>query len=160
MKDNLILGLGNEYLSDDGIGVRIANYLSQTVPTAVADCKTLITGGLDILEHISGYKQVIIFDAIKTNDAMPGDIFLYSMNNYMPTLHLDQFHDVGFPEAIKLAKELELDVPAEIFIFAVNIHEDLEFATEFSPCLQEKYSSILDKTDTFIHHTLKIPTKK
>ena len=66
MNDLLILGIGNEILTDDGIGIKIIKDIQNQKQPIQADYKTASTGGLEILEIICNYKKAIIVDAIKT----------------------------------------------------------------------------------------------
>jgi len=52
-------------------------------------------GGLEILELIRDYGSVIIIDAIKKKDGVPGTIYKLTPANFKETLHLSSFHDVS-----------------------------------------------------------------
>ena len=63
----LILGIGNDILMDDGIGPKLVNRLKDEVRADHIDYHTMNLGGLEILEYIRDYDEVIIIDAIKTS---------------------------------------------------------------------------------------------
>ena len=144
MKEVLILGLGNEYLSDDGIGAKIVRDLQPLIQNPKSDFKSLITGSLDMLEIIKDYKHLIIIDSIKTQSGIPGSIYLIQpeKEEFMTT-HLSDFHDVRFPDTIRLAKELGISVPEKILIIGIEIIEDRIFMSGLSPELNLKYNNIL-----------------
>jgi hydrogenase maturation protease len=156
MNKVLILGLGNEFLSDVGIGVKIVNDIRNLFPVEKADFLTLITGSLDMIEELSGYELVIIIDAIKTKDGIPGKVSCFSLKEYQPTIHLDNFHDVRFPDSIKLAAELGLKVPKRILIIAIEIVEYSEFKNELSAQLNTTYNIILQNIVSLIRQHLRI----
>jgi len=139
----LVLGIGNDILSDDGIGPRIVRQLEkENFPSLIAFV-TATVGGLEILEMITGYHEVIFIDAIKTRDGIPGTIYHLTPENFKETLHLTNLHDINFINAIKLGKTLEMEMPEKIRIIAIEIVEDMEFSEHFTPQLQEKYPEIL-----------------
>ena len=141
----LILGIGNDILTDDGIGPKLVQELQKyiTNPNIVFD--TAAAGGLDILEMIKDYNKAIIIDAIKTRDGVPGTVYFLTPASFKETLHMSSFHDVNFLTALKLAEKLNIPVPDQIEIIAVEILEDLTFSTEFSPPITDKYNDILQE---------------
>jgi len=146
----LILGIGNEILTDDSIGIRIINDIKNQLKSIKADFKTACTGGLEILEIICNYKNVIIVDAIKTVDGIPGQVYLLTPEFFKETSNISSFHDVSFLEAFELGKMLEMDVPKNIHIIAIEIIEDLIFSNSLSPVIENKYNEILDEVINII----------
>jgi len=142
LKDKLILGIGNDILSDDGIGPKIVQALKKDVDRENISFMTAASGGLDILELIKDYHKVIIIDAIKTKDGIPGTIYYLTPANFKETLHISSFHDVSFLTALKVADKLDIPVPQQIDIIAIEIVEDLTFSSEFSKAIADKYEVI------------------
>lgn len=140
----LLLGIGNDILKDDGIGPWICNQLQKELIHPQIHFENLNLGGLEVLEYIKDYQYVYIFDAIKTPEGQVGDVFLLNREVFRETCHLSNLHDVGFLTALDLAEELDMTLPDEIRIAAVEIREDLEFGTEFTPELQEKTGEIME----------------
>jgi hydrogenase maturation protease len=141
-KKNLIIGLGNDILMDDGIGPKLSIWLKEKLGTEDIDYSTAATGGLDIIEYILGYEKVIFIDAIKTRDGIPGSIYHYLPENFRETAHLSSLHDVSFLTALKLGKQLHMNLPSIIHIIAIEIIEDMEFSEEFTVPIREKYALI------------------
>jgi hydrogenase maturation protease len=140
--DILILGIGNDILTDDAIGPKIVKRLQEDLSYDNISFLTAAAGGLEILEMIKNYQQVIIIDAIKTRDGIPGTVYNLTPENFKETLHISSFHDVSFLTALKLAAKLEIPVPGRIDIIAVEIVEDLTFSNDFSKPISDKYDKI------------------
>lgn len=154
-KDILILGIGNEILTDDGIGPKIVNRLKKdSFPQA--DFMTAAVGGLEILEIIRDYEKVIIIDAIKTKDGVPGSIYYLSPSDFKETLHISSFHDVTFLSALELGKKLKIKIPSQINIIAIEIVEDLTFSEDYSPELQSKIVDIYSEVEHSIEKFLSV----
>ncbi len=147
----LILGLGNDILTDDGIGPRIVRDLSQKNIGPNITYDIAFSGGLEIMENIKGYSRVVFIDAIRTRNGMPGDVYYFKPSDYRDTSHLSNLHDVYFLTALKLGEILQLDLPDDLHIIAIEIIEDMVFNEEFTPAISHKYPSILKKvTDLLI----------
>lgn len=142
-KKTLILGLGNNILTDDMIGPRLVCDLAQMIDDPNVQFDTACCGGLEIMEYIKGYEKVVFIDAIRTWDGKPGDVYYFIPPDFRETSHLSSLHDVSFLTALKLGNTLNLGLPDDLHIIAVEIIEDMEFSEEFTPPLKEKYPGIL-----------------
>jgi hydrogenase maturation protease len=140
----LLLGVGNDILKDDGIGPWVCDQLKKEINHPQVHFENINLGGLDVLEYIKDFQAVYIFDAIKTIDGQIGDVFLLSRSNFKETCHLSSLHDVGFLTALELGEHLDMAIPSEIRIAAIEIREDLVFGTEFTPELQKKTDEIME----------------
>ena len=143
MKNILILGIGNDILQDDGIGIRLVQDLQKKDFPPGTRFETTSLGGLEILEMIKDFETVIILDAIKTRGGIPGDIYTYTPDDFRETLHLTNLHDINFLTSLELAKRVGIRVPDEIRIIAVEIIEDREFGSDLTPEMNKKYPEIL-----------------
>ena len=153
-KDILILGIGNDILTDDAIGPKIVKRLQEDLSHDNISFLTAAAGGLEILEMIKNYKQVVIIDAIKTKGGIPGAVYYLTPDNFEETLHISSFHDVSFLTALELAKKLEISIPSRIDIIAVEIVEDLTFSNEFSEDIAFKYDDIYREINDYLTGTI------
>jgi hydrogenase maturation protease len=149
-KKTLILGLGNDILMDDGIGPRLIRDLAQMIDAPDVQFDTASCGGLEIMEYIQGYKKVVFIDAIRTREGKPGDVYYFVPSDFRETLHLSSLHDVQFLTALKLGKTLDMNLPSDLHIIAIEIIEDMEFSEEFTTVLKEKYPDILERVFTLV----------
>jgi hydrogenase maturation protease len=150
----LIHGIGNEILTDDGIGPSLVKKLKGNLSNKDIDFETAFVGGLELLEYIQGYQTVIFIDAIRTRDGIPGTVYQLSPENFNTTIHLSSIHDVSFLTSIALGKKLGLDMPQYIYIIAVEIVEDRIFDDNFSSQIQEKYEEIFNDVKELIEKIL------
>ncbi len=149
-KNILILGLGNDILTDDGIGPRLTNDLSKMIVNNDMHFITTCCGGLEIVEYIKGYQQVVFIDAIRTREGIPGDVYYFKPSDFKETSHLSSLHDITFLTALNLGNTLELDLPSDLHIIAVEIIEDMEFSDELTAPLKAGYPEILKKVIAII----------
>ncbi len=151
-KKILVHGIGNEILTDDGIGPKLVKRLEGNLSDNEIDFETAFLGGLEVLEYIQGYQTVIFIDAIRTKDGIPGTVYQLSPEDFNKTLHLSSVHDVSFLTAVELGKKLGLNMPQDMYIIAIEIVEDRIFCDNFTPQIAEKYEEI--------YHEVKAITEK
>ena len=141
-KNVLVLGVGNDILTDDGIGPKLCDFLKNKYEGTELIFEKLNVGGLEILEFIQGYKTVIFIDAIKTSGGNIGDVYLFTPNDFKETLHLSNLHDTNFITALELGNTVGFDIPENMFILAVEIKEDMGFSEYFTEELASRYQDI------------------
>jgi hydrogenase maturation protease len=156
----LIHGVGNEILTDDGIGPSLVKKLKGNLSNKDIDFETAFVGGLELLEYIQGYQTVIFIDAIRTKDGIPGTVYQLSPENFNTTIHLSSIHDASFLTSVALGKKLGLDMPQCIYIIAVEIVEDRIFDDNFSPQIQQKYEEIFNEVKGITERLLANVTNK
>lgn len=135
----IVVGTGNEFLGDDGIGPRVVKNLEEfhRIPGVVYE--TMGVGGLEILETIKGFGKAVFIDALLDKKGKPGTVHHFTPGSFRETLHLSSQHDLNFNTAISLGKSSGLEIPAIIEIFAVQISSWGEFDKNLSPELQSKF---------------------
>jgi hydrogenase maturation protease len=144
-KKILILGLGNDILTDDGISVQLVRDLANMINNPDLQFDTACCGGLEIIEYIKNYDKVVFIDSIRSPDGKVGDVYYFIPSDFRETMHLSSLHDISFLTALNLGNTLNLGLPDDLHIIAIEIIEDMEFSEEFTPQLKERYPEILEK---------------
>jgi hydrogenase maturation protease len=145
----LLLGLGNEILTDDGIGLRLISDMEKVLSIPGLEYRSSALGGLELLDIIRDYDEVVVVDALKTGTHPPGTVLTFIPEDFRDTLHLSNLHDINFLTALKLGKMTGMKIPGRIHIIAIEIVEDRVFATSFTPVIADLYPKILEEV-TFI----------
>lgn len=146
----LILGLGSEILTDDGIGIKIVNDLKNRIDFADADFATALLGGWELLEMIKDYDVLIAIDGIRSQMGRPGEVYMYSMQNFQETLHLSNVHETGFANTLMLGRKIGMKIPEIIRIIAIEIEEDLVFSSNLSVSLCSRYENIVSTIHNYL----------
>jgi len=126
----IVVGIGNRVLSDDSVGIKVAD----TLATALRSRSDVVTselwgGGLRLMETLNGYERAIIIDAIITKDGKPGSVYILKPSDLRQSRNTYSTHDGGFQEALEVGAMLELNLPPQITIWAVEA-DDVETYSE------------------------------
>ena len=149
-KKTLILGLGNDILMGDRIGSQLVRDLSKTINHDNIFSEVAASGGLEILEYLMDFKKVIIIDAIRTQNGIPGDIYYLTPSDLESTKYMPSFHDINFITALKLGRTLYPDLTDDLHIIAIEILEDKEFSESLSSTLEKRYPEILAEVTSLV----------
>ena len=139
----LIAGLGNDLLTDDGVGVKIVNELNSIHFGKNVVYKSSYFGGWELLDLIEGYDLVLFIDAVIEKDRKTGSTGFHSLDSFKETLHLSHFHDSDFLTTISFGKMISMKIPEHIFIYSIQIEEDKTFNRELSALLAQRYEDII-----------------
>jgi hydrogenase maturation protease len=146
----LILGLGNPILSDDGIGLVVAERLKGRVE-GVDVIPTPLTG-LHLLDLLVGYDALFLIDAMITTENRPGELkFVQPDEISLPTLC---FHGFNLLEILNLGKNLGLSVPELRWVYGITIGRSPTFGEEPSPELMAKVDAMASQIARHINEQL------
>jgi hydrogenase maturation protease len=139
----LVLGLGNTILSDDGVGIRVAEELKNGLEQDEVTVAEASVAGLDILELLAPYDRAIIVDAIQTRGGRVGQVYRLEPEAFTATQHASSPHDVDFPTALELGKRLGIPIPSRIVIFAVEVGDVTTFNEKCTAEVEQTISSVV-----------------
>jgi hydrogenase maturation protease len=126
----LILGLGNSILSDDGVGIRVAQELKGRLNQPEITVEETSLAGLGVLDLLTGYDRVILIDAIQTVGGEAGQIYRFGPEALALTSHTASPHDTNFITALELGNKLGMALPRQIVIFAIEAADVTTFSEE------------------------------
>ena len=133
----LVLGLGNPILSDDGVGNQVVRELEGRLHQQGVTVRETSMAGLNLLELLAGYDRAIIIDAIQTVGGKVGQIYRLGPEALDATRHVASPHDVNFATALALGNKLDLALPKQIVIFAVEVADVSTFSEECTPAVRQ-----------------------
>lgn len=136
----LVLGLGNEILSDDGVGLQAARRIREFVGDRV-DVHEACIATIDILSIISGYERVVIVDSFLSPELPPGTAVRAIPDDLPQGFGYRSFHSLTFREVVEIGEWLGLSIPSEIVIHGLAVDEISTFGEEFSPIVAETWES-------------------
>ena len=136
----LVLGLGNPILTDDGIGIKIAQKIKEENPgLQVVETSE---AGLTLLDHATGYDKLIIIDSIKTGHGEAGKLYKLELEDLKPGRHFPSSHGLDIATVFKFAEDLGCRMPQAISIYAIEVKDNTTFGEECTLELEKRIPSI------------------
>jgi hydrogenase maturation protease len=134
----LVVGLGNPILGDDGVGWRVAEAVKARLDDPDVEVLCLSLGGLALMEHLSGYRRVIIIDAMTTG-AAAGTLHQMSAREMdeLSVQHTASVHDLSLSAALAFGRELGLDLPKDIRLVGVEAKPEFDFGETLSEPVEQ-----------------------
>ncbi len=119
-KKTLCLALGNDILGDDGVSFAVARIIENQFDDV--DVIMSSEAGLALLELIEGYENALLLDAIKTGTVPAGTILAFSPEDFQKVIAPSP-HYAGLPEVLALAERLEIPMPHDLRILAMEVKD-------------------------------------
>ena len=129
----LILGLGNELLRDDAVGIRVAERLQGTFPPGV-EVRSTSLFGLALLDELIGREKVLLIDSYVPEEFAGAEIQERNLDEVGEARAVCP-HFVGLGEVREIMRKLDLGFPREVRILAIPVSDPTTFSTEMTPAV-------------------------
>ena len=139
----LVLGIGNPILSDDGVGIRVAHEVEENLNDPQVAVSETSAAGLTLLDSMLGYDKVIIIDAIQTKEGKAGQIYRMKPEDFCAAKRLSSPHQINLVTALELGKMLNLAMPREIDVFAVEAKDTDTFSEKCTPEVEKAIPEVV-----------------
>ncbi len=143
-KKIIVLGLGNILLSDEGVGVKVVQELTEKYefPQTVEIVDGAV-GAFSLLPYIESAKKLLVIDAVLGGEP-PGTIYKLKDEDILhQIMEKISLHEVSFSDILNLAK-LKGNYPEEIVIIGIE-PKSLEMSLELSDEVKKNYNKLLNE---------------
>ncbi|RJX20937.1 MAG: hydrogenase maturation protease [Ammonifex sp.] len=124
----VLVGIGNPVLTDDSVGIQIAQHFEGLVDTEI-----LMTTDFKVLDKILGYERAIIVDGVRLGNE-PGTVVEFDFKDLIFTHTFSGTHNLSLPTTLSMGYQLfGEEMPKEIKIIAVEVEDVETFGTECTP---------------------------
>lgn len=143
-KRDLVVGVGNILLSDDGIGIHIIKRLEEEKSLADAEFLDMGTSSMDLGYYIDeNVRKMVIIDCIKSKDE-PGSIFRLSPGDLVSKKKESfSLHQLKLIDTLKLVS-INTDFP-ETIILGIVPYDTSTFSEKLSPEIQKIFPDIYSR---------------
>lgn len=117
----LVLGLGNELLGDDAVGIHIVRQLQARLPEEV-ECIASTLSGFALLEFFVGRRKVAVVDCYIPGEGVAGKIREFRLQDW-EVARASCPHHAGIGELCRWLEALALDFPTEVKVFCVPVRD-------------------------------------
>jgi hydrogenase maturation protease len=139
-----VIGLGNEFLSDDGLGILAVRQVADRFKDSDITFQELSVGGLELLDHLVGYKRCIIVDAIATGRCPPGTICRLIRTPASEAVTISSSHQIDLTQVLTLAHLLGADTPESVTVYGIEARDITTFRTETTPEIARSLPALVD----------------
>lgn len=141
----LVLGLGNDVLSDDAAGLLVAEAVrARLAGEPGIEVKATTEMGLALLDEIAGREAVVLIDSVQTGAAPPGHIHEFGVENLSRVLTTAP-HFLGIGETLALGRQLGLPMPRDVRIFAIEVADAYTLGTQLTPAVEAAIAPAADR---------------
>ena len=120
----LVLGIGNDILGDDGVGIHIVREAAKHISSGDVIVEETGAAGLSLLERIKGYERLIIADAILTDNTEVGKIHRLTLKDLAKTNDSITPHEAALRTTLEIGNSLfPGEMPRDVVVFAVQTHD-------------------------------------
>lgn len=131
----LVLGLGNDILTDDAVGLRVAAAARDRLAAEPAiEVRTTTEMGLALLDEIAGRAALVLVDAVQTGRAPPGHVHEMDTTD-LPGALTTVPHFLGLRETLVLGRLLGLPMPDPVRIVAIEVTDPYTLGTDLTPAV-------------------------
>ena len=139
--ETLVLGLGNLVHGDDGVGVHAIQRLQANphIPPGV----TLMDGGtqgLSLLPHISGFRRLLVIDAVDVGEK-PGTLIRLEGEAVEKLPGKPLVHQLGFAD-LMIAMKLLGESPQEVIVIGVQ-PQSMDWSTELTVPVRDSMDELV-----------------
>jgi hydrogenase maturation protease len=118
-----ILGLGNPVVSDDRVGLAVAEELRRLLAASPIENVSVMEstrGGFELIDLLAGFDRAIIIDCLSLPDPTPGHIRELALTNVAGSARLINAHEISISTAFELAGAMGIEMPKTVEIFAIE----------------------------------------
>jgi hydrogenase maturation protease len=150
----VIIGVGNPYRRDDGVGPAVIVRLRERIPAGADGRSASSPAGVrleesdgepsQLLELWSGAELALVVDAVRTTDGRPGRIHRRQLDNVGPVGSPASSHRVDLGDAVALAQAVD-GMPKTLVLYGIEVVD-----TSFGPGLTPAVEAAVDEVATEI----------
>lgn len=141
-----VVGIGNDYMSDDGVGIYIVEKLMGLAPPHL----DLLNCGTDLLRlapHDRLSQTIIIVDAIRVGDS-PGSIHWFAPDDVRTTSAHHSVHQLSILENLKLLPLMNTSFSTVNFVIVGIEPGDLHFEQQLTSQVRQSADQIVEMLKT------------
>ena len=143
-----VLGLGNEILADDALGIRVAREAEARFGSQMeVVCSS--QAGFHGMDDLLGAFRLLVVDAIRTGTAKPGTVYVLDEHSIAPSPGVSS-HSAGIFDVLAVARRLGLAVPAECVILAVEADDCSTVGGRMHPDVESAIPAVMELIGRFL----------
>lgn len=152
-RHTVVVGLGNEIVGDDGVGIWVARELSQILQERTdVEVVPLPWAGFALLDVLVGRRCAAIVDCLCTGLHPPGTIIHLNEKAVSGSVRLNSFHDIGIFTVLELGRKMGWKMPEVIAIWGIEGAELDRFQERLSPSVAKATNQVVQEVLAFLRN--------
>ena len=148
---DVVVGLGNEIARDDGVGIAVARELERRLlGYRDVEVVALPWAGFALLEVLAGRRRAALIDCLVTGEYPPGTVVRLDADDVRGSVRLNSFHDLAFPTALALGRDLGWPMPSEVAIWGIEATVADRFGEHLSPPVADAVNRVASAVLAFL----------
>ena len=140
-----VIGLGNEFLTDDGVGIRVVRMLRESVRPDSVVFEELAVGGLQLLDYIVNFERCIIVDAIVTGQHAAGTLYKFDMSPGEHRMSLRSSHQIDLGQVLELGRLMGASLPSKLTVYGVEVADTTTFSETCTDLVERAIPLLAEK---------------
>ncbi len=147
----VIVGLGNEIASDDGVGIHVAHALEDVFHDRDdVEVVALPWAGFALLDVLRDRRCAVLIDGLSTGAHQPGAVVRLDEDDMRGSVRLNSFHDINYPTVMALGRSMGWGMPDEVAIWGVEMAVADQFGEVLSPEVADSVQTVVNEVSRFI----------
>jgi hydrogenase maturation protease len=147
----VVVGLGNEIASDDGVGLHAATTLeSKLGDRSEVEVVALPWAGFSLLDVLRGRTCAVLIDGLTTGRHPPGAVVRLDEADFGGSVRLNSFHDINYPTVMALGRMMGWEMPDEVAIWGVEMATSDEFGEGLTPVVADAVATVVHEVLAFV----------
>ena len=148
----VIVGLGNEIASDDGVGLHAATALATELrDRSDVEVVALPWAGFALLDVLRGRKCAVLIDGLTTGEHRPGAVVRLDEADLRGSVRLNSFHDINYPTVMALGRTMGWEMPDQVAIWGIEMAVSDEFGEELTPAVSDAVATVVHEVLAFLN---------
>lgn len=139
LKQILVYGLGSDILTDAGIGPKLIDWLTLHCDHPEIIYKKAPLFMIEFLFSMQGFSKIFFIDCIIVKDQRAGTFDHYTINDFKPSLHVNNIHDHPLIEIQDIADETNFDITDDIHFITINVNDVYSFGEDLTPEVEDAF---------------------
>jgi len=139
----ILIGMGNPVLTDDAVGLKIVRRVGRLMPGITI--RELYSGGISLVEAMTGFDRALIVDAMSTPGGQPGAIHFPTIDGMFHTRNTCSTHDANLGVALELGRLAGLHLPREIRIWGVEPADVTSFGERLTSAVERAVPAVVEQ---------------
>lgn len=145
MSGVLVVGIGSPIMSDDAVGLKVAEEIERLSLPGV-EVKRLSASGLELIEAMIDHRRAIVIDSIISGAMEPGEVAVLTPEDFSGAVEGGSPHEINLTTAIEIGRRLEPGrMPREVYFVAVEVSDVQTVSEELTPWVRSAVPRIVER---------------